>query len=385
MLTGIDRCVDDGFARFRGMKIGLLSQIACCDRKLTPTVSRFGAARSVRLGALFAPEHGFYGADQDQVRIPNALYQARTKIYSLYGGRRAPSTAALKGLDAIVIDLHDIGTRYYTFAWSAMLMIKEAAPAAKPVFILDRPNPLNGVTVQGPLIEPGFESFVGLFSVPVRHAMTIAELCTMLNATHAINADITVVRLRGWRRQDQFDDRRPWTVPSPNMPRFTTALVYPGMCLLEGTNVSEGRGTTTPFEMFGAPWIEPSALARKMEKRDLPGCAFRPVRFTPVFHKHRGRLCGGLQLYVRQRAVFDPLLTGLEIIRAIRNLYPRSFRWRQPPYEFERKKMPFDILVGNSWIREGIERGLDAAALRRQWHADLARFKSRRRKYLLYA
>lgn len=386
MLTGIDRCVRYDFAPFRGMRIGLLSAIACCDKNLTPTVSLFASARSVKLEALFAPEHGFHAAGQDQVKIPDSVYRGATRIHSTYGRKRKPSYAALNGLDAIVIDLHDIGTRYYTFVWSAMLMIKAAAARRKKIFILDRPNPLNGVTVQGPLIERGFESFVGLYSVPVRHGMTIAELCTMLDHVHYIDADITVVRIKGWPRRDYFDARHaPWTVPSPNMPRFSTALVYPGMCLLEGTNVSEGRGTTTPFEMFGAPWIDPLCLARELRKKDIPGCDFRPAYFIPVFHKYQDRLCGGLQLHVRQRNSFDPFSAGLEIIRAIRGLYPREFAWRQPPYEFERDRMPFDILCGNSWIREGIERGTTVPALRRRWQADLTRFRSLRRKYLLYA
>lgn len=386
MLTGIDRCVNDDFALFSGMRIGLLSAMACCDSKLQPTVSLFASARSVRLEALFAPEHGFYAAGQDQVRIADSLYRGAIRINSMYGRKRKPSLAALKDLDAVVIDLHDIGTRYYTFTWSAMLMIKEAAACRKKIFILDRPNPLNGVTVQGPLIERGFESFVGLYSVPVRHGMTIAELCTMLVKVRHIDADITVVRVKGWRRRDYFDDRRtPWTVPSPNMPRFPAALVYPGMCLLEGTNVSEGRGTTTPFEMFGAPWIDPLCLARELRKKDIPGCDFRPVHFIPVFHKYRGCLCGGLHLHVRRRDSFDPFSNGIEIIRAVRDLYPREFHWRQPPYEFEREKMPFDILCGNSWIREGIERGATVPVLRRRWQSALARFRSLRRNYLLYA
>jgi uncharacterized protein YbbC (DUF1343 family) len=240
--------------------------------------------------------------------------------------------------------------------------------------------------VQGPLIEEGFESFVGLYSIPVRHGMTIGELCTMLNHLHSIGADIEVVRLQGWRRERYFDENRlDWTVPSPNMPSFMTALVYPGMCLLEGTNVSEGRGTTRPFETFGAPWIDPLVLARELNRTRMRGIKFRPTHFMPTFHKYRGKLCGGIQIYVKNHDEFDPLTCGLQIIQTIRRLYPEDFSWRRPPYEFEKKKMPFDILIGNSWVREEIEKGTEIQKIHKRWQAELKRFKEMRKKYLLYS
>ncbi|UCD19860.1 MAG: DUF1343 domain-containing protein [candidate division WOR-3 bacterium] len=386
MLLGIDRFVRTDFNPVRGMELGLLSSTSSCDSKLDPTISLFLRAKRVKLNTLFAPEHGLYAALQDQVAAPDTLYGKGLSVRSMYGKKRKPGRNALKNLDAIVIDLLDIGTRYYTFVWSAMLMVKEAAAAGKKIFLLDRPNPLNGLTVQGPLIEAGFESFVGLYSIPVRHGMTIGEICTMLSHRHGINADLRVVKLQGWRRDTYFDENRlEWTVPSPNMPHFTTALVYPGMCLLEGTNVSEGRGTTRPFETFGAPWIDPGRLVRELDRRSIRGIGLRPTWFVPTFHKFRGELCGGAQICVTNRHRFDPLICGLEIVHTIRQLYPKRFSWRQPPYEFEKKRMPFDILLGNSWVRQEIEEGTSIEKISRRWMTELREFRTMRKKYLLYS
>jgi len=386
VLLGIDRLIADDFRPMKNMKIGLLTNTACCNSMLRPTISLFENHRRIDLKAIFAPEHGFSGALQDQVKSSDSFHRNRIKIHSLYGKKQIPEHEALRKVDAVVIDLIDIGTRYYTFTWSAMLMIREAAKIGKKVFILDRPNPLNGVTVQGPLIQSGYESFVGLYSIPIRHGMTIAELCTMFCRENDIRADIHVINATGWRRNNYADETHmTWTVPSPNMPHFSTALVYPGMCLLEGTNVSEGRGTTRPFETFGAPWVVPNQLTQALQKRSITGADFRPTYFIPTFNKYRGQLCGGVQIYVTNRRKFKPVLTGLEIIRTLIRLYPGKFQWRQPPYEFEKEKMPFDILVGNSWVRKAIENGRAVTAIQRRWLTALKNFKSLRKKYLIYS
>jgi uncharacterized protein YbbC (DUF1343 family) len=386
VLLGIDRLFDSRFKPVRGMKIGLLSNISCCDSHLVPTILRLAESKKLKLKALFAAEHGFYGALQDQVVAPDTSYGRRLKVYSLYGRKREPALKALEGLDAILIDLPDIGTRYYTFAWSAMLMIRAAAKQRKRIFVLDRPNPLNGVTIQGPLVEPGYESFVGLYSVPIRHGLTIGELCRMLNQEHSLAADVEVIKMRGWKRTAYGDELGlHWAVPSPNMPGFSTALVYPGMCLLEATNVSEGRGTTKPFEIFGAPWIEPYRLAQALQKSSLRGCAFRPTFFIPAFHKFQGRLCGGIQIYVTDRRQYAPVSAGLEITRTIRRLFPEHFCWRPPPYEYEKHRMPFDILIGNAWVRKAIEKNMPIHDIQEQWQSELDRFKVLRKKYLLYS
>jgi uncharacterized protein YbbC (DUF1343 family) len=385
MLLGIDRLCKDRFKPIRDMKVGLLCNISCCDSELHPTISLFEKSKEIRLKAIFAPEHGFFCALQDQVKASDSQYHGRLDIHSLYGPRRKPRFKTLDTLDVVVIDLPDIGTRYYTFIWSAMLMISEAAKIHKKILILDRPNPLDGITVQGPMIDPGFESFVGLYSVPVRHGMTIGELCYMLNREHDLKADMEIIRMKGWQRAAYGDEQNSlWAVPSPNMPSFSTALVYPGMCLLEGTNVSEGRGTTKPFEMFGAPWIEPEQLAKRLESSNICGVAFRATYFMPAFHKYNGQLCGGIQMYVTNRAQFAPVTTGLQIIKTIHNLYRDDFCWRQPPYEFEKEKMPFDILIGNSSVRKAIENNASIRTIEQQWQTGLAKFKRLRKKYLLY-
>jgi uncharacterized protein YbbC (DUF1343 family) len=386
MLLGIDRLVRDDFRTLHGLSVGLLSNISCCDSSLKPTISILEKSSKIALKSVFAPEHGFNCALQDQVNVRDSRHRRSVKVHSMYGRNLKPTRQALRKIDAVVIDLPDIGTRYYTFLWSAMLMLQETAQLHKKVFVLDRPNPLSGSVVQGPVIDPGFESFVGLYSVPIRHGMTIGELCSMFNQEHDLGADITIVKMSGWhRRMFTPDAGVAWTVPSPNMPSFSTALVYPGMCLLEGTNVSEGRGTTRPFEIFGAPWIEPYALADALNRNRMPGVAFRPTYFMPTFHKYRGRLCGGIQIHVTNRMRFSPVLAGLQIVRTIRKMFTRQFQWRQPPYEFEKTRMPFDILIGNSWVRKAIEQNTPVSKIEMRWNPALNRYKKMRKKYLLYS
>jgi uncharacterized protein YbbC (DUF1343 family) len=291
----------------------------------------------------------------------------------------------LNKIDVLVIDLQDIGTRYYTFVWSALLLIEQVANLDKEILILDRPNPLNGGTVQGPVLEPEYVSFVGLYPIPVRHGLTIGELCTLVNDELDLGADIKVVKMTGWTRDLYFNDTGLfWTMPTPNMPSFSTALVYPGMCLLEGTNISEGRGTIKPFELFGAPWIDPFTFIKAINKKKIPGVQFRPTFFIPTFNKYKNRLCGGAQIYVLNERRFDPFSAGLEIIQTIKRLYPEKFKWRRPPYEHETQKLPFEILTGNAWIKQYLDKNHSVASISREWQMDLYRFKRKRRKYLLY-
>jgi len=375
-----------GFDLIRGCKVGLCTNIASCSTSLEPTVAIFSKQKAFRLNALFAPEHGFFGALQDQIRAKTYYdKERRVSIYSLYGKHLIPDKAILNKIDVLVIDLQDIGTRYYTFVWSALLLIEQVANLDKKVIILDRPNPLNGVTVQGPVLEPQYVSFVGLYPIPVRHGLTIGELCAFVNSELHLGADIKIVKMTGWTRDLYFSDTGScWTMPTPNMPGFSTALVYPGMCLLEGTNISEGRGTTKPFEVFGAPWIRPFSFIGAINKRKIPGVKFRPTFFIPTFNKYKGRLCGGAQMYVTNKRRFDPFSTGLEIIQTIKRLYPGKFRWRRPPYEHEIRKFPFEILTGNAWIKQSLDKNHSIASIRQKWQLGLYRFKRKRRKYLLY-
>lgn len=384
MHLGIDILITSKFKALRKKRIALLTHIPATDSTLVPTINHFVNSKIIDTKLIFAPEHGLFSALQDQIFVKNQQ-QKNIPIVSLYGTRLCPPLKILRAIDIVVIDLVDIGTRYYTFIWSAILLIKKIAELRKKIIVLDRPNPLNGITMQGPVLEAKFSSFVGLYPLPVRHGMTIGELCNMINRESKFNADITIIKMEGWKRMFYFPDcGLYWTVPSPNMPSFETASVYPGMCLLEGTNVSEGRGTTRPFEIFGAPWIDGEILVKELRQKKIRGVEFRPLKFIPTFHKYQGMVCGGAQVYVTDLKTFDPVCLGLEIVSTIRNLYPKNFAWRRPPYEFEKKKMPFDILIGNSWIREAIEKGRPVSLMKRRWSKDLELFKRMRKRYLFY-
>jgi uncharacterized protein YbbC (DUF1343 family) len=291
----------------------------------------------------------------------------------------------LRGLDVLVIDLQDVGARYYTFQWTMALALRACARAGVRVLVLDRPNPLGGALVEGNIPDPAFASFVGLHPLPVRPGLTIGEVARYLRAAHGVGDAVEIVPMRGWRRAMLWEDTGlPWVPPSPNMPTPDTARVYPGGCLIEGTNLSEGRGTTRPFEWIGAPWLDAHALAAALTAEALPGVVFRPARFRPTFHKWAGRLCGGVQIHVTDAARFRPFLTGLAVIAAARRLAPRAFRWKRPPYEFERRLLPIDILLGTDTIRRAIERGRHLRELERAWQDSLARWRRRAAPILAY-
>jgi uncharacterized protein YbbC (DUF1343 family) len=340
----------------------------------------------VTLAALWAPEHGLWGAPQDHAHI-RAERDPVTglAVHSLYGLRRAPTPAMLRAVDTVVIDLQDVGARYYTFIWTTALVMRAAAAAGVDVVVLDRPNPLGGARVEGNVADPAYASFVGLYPLAIRHGMTIGEIAAYLNATHDFGCRLTVVRMRGWRRAMSWEDTGlPWVAPSPNMPTVDTARVYPGGCLFEGTNLSEGRGTTRPFEWVGAPYLEAHAYAEALNALRLPGVAFRPARFRPTFHKWAGRLCDGVQIHVTDDARFMPYLTGLAVIAAARRLAPRAFAWRRPPYEFEHRKLPIDILCGTDAIRKAIERRRPLGKIARAWAPRLRAWMRTRARYLMY-
>jgi uncharacterized protein YbbC (DUF1343 family) len=305
-------------------------------------------------------------------------------VFSLYSDVREPSTAMLEGLDALVIDIQDVGTRVYTFIYTVANCMRAAARHGVQVIVCDRPNPINGADVEGNLLEETFASFVGQFPIPMRHGMTVGELARLFNTHFGIGADLQVVAMDGWTR-DMFYDATtlPWVMPSPNIPTLDTAIVYPGAVLFEGTMLSEGRGTTRPFELIGAPWIDGERLADAMNARDLPGVHFRPVFFVPTFQKHAGQTCGGCQVHVLDRQAFKPVRTSVELIEEFHRQAPARFEWRQPPYEYEHDKMPIDILAGSDRLRNAVTAG-SVRALVEQWKADENRFRQLREPSLLY-
>ncbi|PYM98359.1 MAG: DUF1343 domain-containing protein [Candidatus Rokuibacteriota bacterium] len=384
--SGLEVLVRRRPALMRGRRIGLLAHQASVDRRLAHAADLLGDLRGVKLAALLAPEHGLWGAPQDHARVAGTRDAATgLPVWSLYGERREPTVAMLRGLDVLVVDLQDVGSRYYTYNWTMALAMRVCASVGVRVVVLDRPNPLGGVVVEGNVGDPAFASFVGLYPLAVRHGMTIGELASYLNREHAIGADLTVVPMTGWRRWMLWEDTGlPWVAPSPNMPTPDTARVYPGGCLIEATNLSEGRGTTRPFEWIGAPYLDAHRYAAALERLRLPGVRFRPARFLPTFQKWAGRLCGGVQVHVTDRARFKPFLTGLAEIAVARRLAPRQFAWRRPPYEFEKRLLPIDILCGTDGVRKAIEGRRPLSAIERAWRRELERWKRRRQTYLRY-
>ncbi len=384
--SGLDVLVTRLAGLLRGRRVGLLCHQASVTRDLVHAAEAIRWLRGVTRAALCAPEHGWLGAAQDHAPVAAERDPATgLAVHSLYGRRLAPEPRRLRGIDALVVDLQDVGARYYTFVWTMALAMRAAANVGLPVLVLDRPNPLGGERLEGNLPDPRFASFVGLYPLPVRHGMTIAELAAYLNETHGLGCDLTVVPMQGWRRDMSWAATGlPWVAPSPNMPTPDTALVYPGGCLIEGTNLSEGRGTTRPFELCGAPFLDGPRLAQALERRGLPGLTFRPALFLPAFHKWAGRRCQGVQLHVTDSRRFKPFATYLALVAEARRQGGRHFRWRRPPYEFERVKLPFDLLCGGSAIRTTIERGASLARLEAGWRRGLAAFARSRRPFLLY-
>ncbi len=386
MHLGIDRLLDS--PSIAGKRVGLLSNPASVDAHLQHTADRLAARADVTLAALFGPQHGFDADVQDNMIETRHAHDARRRVpvYSLYSETREPTREMLAGLGALVVDLQDVGTRVYTFVYTMANCRRAAARAQLPVIVCDRPNPIGGIAVEGPVLRPGFESFVGQFPIPMRHGMTIGELARLFNEEFGIGAELTVIDMRGWSRAMFWDDTRlPWVMPSPNMPTLDTAVVYPGMVLFEGTNLSEGRGTTRPFEISGAPWIDGRALAERMnDGARLPGVRFRPVGFEPTFQKHARQPCGGCQIHVTDRQAFQPVVTAVALLAEYRRLDARQFAWRHPPYEYEKEKLPIDILAGSSALTEEIEADVPAREIAAGWEDDVRAFLKVRERFLLY-
>jgi uncharacterized protein YbbC (DUF1343 family) len=385
---GLEVLLDDP-RPIAGKRIGLVTNHAAVTSDLRHAVRMLHAGRGWKLVALFGPEHGIWGEAQDEVLVDHSVDPLTgLPVLSLYGKNvrdLAPSRELLRTLDALVIDLQDIGSRYYTFIYTMALCMREAAAAGVEVIVLDRPNPIDGVHLEGNVREEKYSSFVGMFPLPTRHGMTAGELARYFNEIFQLDCNLYVVPMRGWRRSMWWGDTGlPWIIPSPNMATVYTATVYPGMCLVEGTNLSEGRGTTHPFEFFGAPWLEPFKLADRLNGLDLPGIRFRPHFFLPTFHKHMGRVCGGVELHVTNRWEFEPYRTGLWCVKVARDMNPDAFDWRREEYEFVTDRLAIDLLAGSSRYREIVESGGDVDEWVAEWEDELREFAQRRERFLLY-
>ena len=384
---GVEVLLESRLDLLRGRRVGLIVNPASIDQHFRHTADLLHQHSGVNLTALFGPQHGIRGETQDNMIEWQTFRDSRTGLpaYSLYGETRKPTPEMIDEVDVLVFDVPDVGTRVYTFNYTMALAMQASRETGKRFVVLDRPNPITGVHIEGNILEPGFQSFVGMFPIPMRHGMTTGELALMFNSEFGISCELEVVKMDGWRRKLWYDDTKlPWVLPSPNIPTPETTIVYPGAVMLEGTNISEGRGTTKPFEIIGAPYIEPYELVEALRKETLPGVYFRPLHFQPTFHKYVGELCGGIQVHVIEREAFKPVKTSIAITSAICGLYPERFEWKQPPYEYVYDKLPFDVINGSSVIRKQIEANTPISQIEDSWQSNLSKFAKLRDKYVLY-
>jgi uncharacterized protein YbbC (DUF1343 family) len=385
MLLGSERLIAS--PRLNGLRVGVLANPASIDHNFRHVADVLAASPHWTLAAIFGPQHGFRSDLQDNmIETPHAEDKRRkVPVFSLYSETREPTPAMLDLIDVLVIDIQDVGARIYTFIYTMANCLAAAARKGLPVIVCDRPNPIGGVAIEGPILEPGYESFVGQYPIPMRHGMTVGELARLFNERHGLGAALEVVPMEGWSRGMYWDQTGlPWVMPSPNMPTLDTAIVYPGTVLFEGTMLSEGRGTTRPFELIGAPWLDGEELAARLNATGLAGVHFRPAIFEPTFQKHAKATCGGCQIHVTDRDAFEPVKAGIAVMRECFALGPDKFQWRAPPYEYEHDKMPIDILAGSPLLRGEIERQTPVADIAQSWRAGEAAFTEVRAPYLLY-
>ena len=384
---GLERLLEEQSDRLKGARVGLICNQASVNHDLAHAADLLHEHASVNLRALFGPQHGIRGDVQDNMIETEHTVDRETglPIHSLYSETREPTEAMLQDIDVLVFDMQDVGCRIYTFAYTMANCMSAARKFGKQVVVCDRPNPINGRQVSGNVLEPEHASFVGLFAIPTRHGMTLGELAQMFNEHFAIGCDLEVVKLQGWERGHWLDETdAPWVLPSPNMPTLDSATVFPGTVHFEGTQLSEGRGTTRPFELIGAPYIDPEEYARTLNEMNLAGVFFRSCVFRPTFQKHAGISCGGVQLHVTDRNEFEPVVTGVAMVKAAYDLYRSEFRWKDPPYEYVYDRNPFDVIAGTSSIREAFEQGTAIEEIQRSWSGAFNDFMKVRERYLLY-
>lgn len=384
MQTGLERFLERDHALVRGKRIGLITNHSAVDRRLSHAIDLLHGHDDVRLAALFSPEHGVRGIAQAGERVASGTdHRTGLAVYSLYGETRRPTDAMLQGLDALIYDIQDVGVRYATYLSTLLEAMYAAAAAGLALVALDRPDPLNGVTVQGNVLAAGHESFVGAFPLATRHGLTAGEFASMVSDRLRLGLDLTVVPLHGWQRRRWYDETGlPWIPPTPNLPTLTALTLYPGTCLIEGTNLSEGRGTTTPFEVIGAPWLDADRLAAHMSMLALPGILFRPTAFVPTFSKHAGAVCQGIHLHIADRTRLDATALGVYLLSALHELHPRELAWTAAGSDGH--GFFLDLLAGTPRLRLDIDAGIEPAAIIAAWHDARQAFEDARAPYLLY-
>jgi uncharacterized protein YbbC (DUF1343 family) len=385
--TGLEQLLADPPAWIEGRRLGLLCNPASVDGRLRHARDLLNLRFPGALRALFSPQHGFFAEKQDNM-IESADMTDPVlglPVFSLYGDTRVPSPEMFSGIDVLLVDLQDAGTRVYTFITTLSYCMETARDCGKRVLILDRPNPVGGLAVEGNLLDPACRSFVGRFPIPMRHGLTMAELARLFNTRFGIGCDLAVVPMAGWQRAMTFADTGlPWVAPSPNLPTPASAMVYPGQVLWEGTNVSEGRGTTQPFELCGAPFFDLPRLARELDQSPIDGAVLRPAVFEPTAHKWQGRCCAGFQIHVTDPQRYAPYAASLRLLQAVLRRHPHEFAWRPPPYEYEYEKLPIDLLIGDSTIRQRLEELEPIDAIAASWRAPVEEFKAVSREHHLY-
>jgi uncharacterized protein YbbC (DUF1343 family) len=377
VIPGLEVLVAEQQSLIAGKRVGLITNHTGIDRRGNHSIDLISKVPGARLTALFAPEHGIRGVIEAGGNVVDTVDErSGVPVYSIYGTVQRPTLEMLKDVDILLFDIQDVGVRFYTFISTMGEGMEAAAGKGIPFVVLDRPDAVGGVRIEGPVLDLKFRSFVGAYPIPIRFGMTLGELAGFHNDRMAKKADLKVVRMKNWKRAMWYDQTGlPWVPPSPNIPTLASAAVYPGTCLIEGTNVSEGRGTTLPFELIGAPWIDGARLAEEMRKADLPGVIFRPAGFTPTFSKHQGQVCQGVQIIVMERDRFEAVRTGVHLIRAIKSLWPGKFEWRPSS---------IDRLSGTDRLRLAIDRGDSPETILASWEAALEEYDAVRRKYLLY-
>lgn len=383
VLTGLDVLAAEAGERLRGQRVGIITTDCAVDRQYRDAIEVVQSLPDVRVARLFASEHGIRGDQPDGAKIEDGIDPiSGVPVHSIHGPRLWPEEAALADLDAVIFDIFDVGVRFYTRAATLVYCMRAAAKVGTRFVVLDRPNPIGGVKVEGPLLKEGFESFVGLPGLPVRHGLTLGELARYFNAAEKLNLDLSVIRAEGWNRTLWYDQTGlPWVLPSPDLATLDTAVVYPGTCFVEGCTASEGRGTTHPFELLGAPHVDAHRLASELNRLSLPGVHFRPAYFCPSARKHTDQVCGGVQVHVLDRESFRPVLAGYAFLRTLHRLWPDEFEWRPANAGGQR---PIDLLTGGTWLREAVADDaapLDVAAT---WRGDEQEFNQRREDCLLY-
>ena len=384
---GVENLLHSEIESLRGAKVGLVANQASVDHQFRHVADLFHQHPEVNLTALFGPQHGIRGDVQDNMIETAHATDRKTglPVYSLYSETREPTEEMLRDVDVIVVDLQDVGTRIYTFVYTMANCMRAAKKLGKKVIVCDRPNPINGKQIEGAVLDPAFASFVGQFPIATRHGMTAGELALLFNQEFGIGCDLKVVTMSGWSRDLWYDETDgPWVLPSPNMPTLDSATVFPGAVHLEGTQMSEGRGTTRPFELVGAPYIDAEDYAVALQALNLPGVYFRPCVFLPTFQKHAGAACGGVQIHVLDRKTFKPAISGIAGVKQAYDMYRDDFRWKDPPYEYEYDRNPFDLIAGTDKVRKAIEDGMSLGGIEQSWEPALAEFDRLRSRFLLY-